>query len=89
MAAAHNDLTDIESRNKLRVEAGLPLLDIPAELARLRAAREEAEFEEFFAKNRHRFSHDRSLGFLSNLGIYNAFRKTLRKEMEEGRAGCQ
>jgi hypothetical protein len=64
MAAAHNDPTDIESRNNLRADAGLPLLDVSAEGARLRAARGQAEFEE-------------------------AFRITLRKKIEEGRAGCR
>jgi hypothetical protein len=48
MTAAHNDLTDIENRNNLRAEAQLPLLDVTAELARLKSARDQAGFEAFF-----------------------------------------
>jgi hypothetical protein len=62
---------DINERNALRANAGLPLLDIPAEVARLQARRDEAEFEEFFEKNRYRFNHllaGRS-GFLTHMGF--------------------
>jgi hypothetical protein len=79
---------NIQQRNMLRAEAGLPLLDVPAEAARLAKAREQALFEDFFQTERHRFAHlwsDRSRGFLSNMGIWTAVRKRLRDEMQKGR----
>jgi hypothetical protein len=74
----------IEQRNQLRKQAGLPLLDIAAETARLTAAREEAEFKKYFQIRRNEFQHlwsDRSRGVLTNMGIYNTVRKALREEM--------
>jgi hypothetical protein len=86
MAAAHNDLTDIESRNNLRAEAQLPLLDVTAELARLKAARDQADFEAFFEKNRYRYAHlwEGHSG-LARMAISNAVRAQLREEMRKGR----
>jgi hypothetical protein len=46
---------DIEQRNRLRVEASLPLLDVPTELARLKKAEDEAEFEKYFQLRRDQF----------------------------------
>jgi hypothetical protein len=76
---------DIEKRNAMRAAAGLPLLDARAEELRLAAARRDREFEDFFQTQRHRFSHlwaDRSRGFWTNMGIWNAARKNLRREMQ-------
>jgi hypothetical protein len=78
---------DINERNALRVDAGLPMLDISVEVGRLESAREQAEFEEFLEKNRYRFNHllaGRS-GFLTHMGIWNAIRKQLRQEMRKSR----
>jgi hypothetical protein len=38
-------LPEIAKRNRIREEAGLPLLSIPKELRRMKKAEEEAEFE--------------------------------------------
>ena len=79
---------DIEQRNALRAEAGLPLLDARAEAARLAKAREEAQFENYFRQNRDRYVHlwsDRNRGFWTNMAIYNAVRKELRDEMRKNR----
>jgi hypothetical protein len=79
---------DIEQRNTLRAEAGLPLLDVHAEVLRLQAARGQAEFEKYFQTQRHRFAHlweDRSRGFWTKMGIWNAVRKKLRDEMQNRR----
>ena len=38
-------LADIENRNRLRTECGLPMLSVDAELRRLQAARDQAAFE--------------------------------------------
>ena len=75
---------EIDKRNRLRVEAGLPLLDVPAEKARLKNAKEDAEFEKCFQLRRDEFQHlwsDQSRGFLTNMEIYNTVRKALREEM--------
>jgi hypothetical protein len=75
---------DIEQRNRIRVEAGLPLLDLPTEMARLKNAEGDAEFEKYFELRRNQFQHlwsDQSRGFLTNMGIYNTMRKALREEM--------
>ena len=79
---------DIEQRNALRAEAGLPLLDPQAEAARLANTREQAQFENYFRQNRDRYAHlwsDRNRGFWTNMGIYNAVRKELRDEMRKNR----
>lgn len=75
---------DIPHRNRLKVEAGLPMLDGSAEELRLAAAKRESEFEQFFEGQRHRFAHlwdDRSRGFWTKMAIWNAVRKKLREEM--------
>ncbi len=79
---------DIEQRNALRAETGLPLLDPQAEAARLAKAREQALFENYFQQERHRYAHlwsDRNRGFWTNMAIYNAVRKELRDEMRKNR----
>jgi len=48
---------DIEQRNQLRAQGGLPLLDVAAEEARLKAAREEAEFERLWEPRRPALRH--------------------------------
>lgn len=77
-------MMDIEQRNRIRADAGLPLLDIPTETARLKKAQEDAKFEKYFQLRRDAFQHlwsDRGRGFLTNMGIYTAARNVLRKEM--------
>jgi hypothetical protein len=78
---------DLNERNALRADAGLPLLDVSAEVARLEATRDQADLEEYFEKNRHRFVHLLAgrTGFLTHMGIWNAVRKQLREEMRKGR----
>jgi hypothetical protein len=83
---------DIEQRNRLRVEAGLPLLDVPGEMARLKKAEEDTEFEKYFQLRRSEFQHlwsDQCRGFLSNMGIYNTVRKALREEMRRAQSSRQ
>jgi len=80
---------DIEQRNRTRVEAGLPLLDVVAEAVRLRKAEEDAEFEKYFQLRREEFRHlwsDRIRGFLTNMGIYSAVRNALREEMRQAQS---
>jgi hypothetical protein len=62
------------------------MLDVPAEIARRQAARDQAEFERFFEKNRYRFAHLwEGRSGLTRLGISNAVRKQLREEMRKSR----
>jgi hypothetical protein len=77
---------DIEQENQLRAKAGLPLLDVAAEAARLKKAEDDADFEKYFQLRRPQFKHlwaDSSRGFLTNMGIYNVVRKALRQEMRQ------
>jgi len=77
---------DIEQRNRLRAEAGLPLLDVSAETARLAKARADAEFENYFRLHRAKFVHlwsDRNRGFWTNVWIWNSVRRQLRDEMRD------
>jgi hypothetical protein len=48
-AATARRIEEIAKRNRIREEAGLPLLSIPRELRRMRKAVEEAKFEVFAA----------------------------------------
>ena len=80
-AIPHDDIELIDHRNAARAEAQLPLLDVAAEAARLLAVREQVEFEREWVRRRPEFDlqwADRSRGFLSNMGIWNAVRKGLR-----------
>ena len=82
---------DIERRNLLRVEAGLSPLDVPAEAARLKKAEHDARFEKYFQLRHDEFRHlwsDRTRGFLTNMGIYNAVRKALREKMQQTQGSC-
>jgi len=80
---------DLEQRNRLRAEAGLPLLDVAAEAARLKQAEDDGEFKKYFQLRRNGFRHlwsDRSRGFLTNMGLYNNVRKALRQEMRRAQS---
>jgi hypothetical protein len=78
--------TDVVERNLIREQAGLPLLQADLETERLRQADEQAEFESYFNLNKHRFRHlwsDRSLGYLSRMGIWSSVRTKLHTEWLE------
>lgn len=82
LVASYTGNMDIEQRNRLRIEAGLPTLDVLTEMARLKKADANAEFEKYFQLRRNEFQHlwsDRTRGFLTNMGTYNAVRKALRQ----------
>jgi hypothetical protein len=51
-AATARRIEEITARNKVRNEAGLPLLSIPRELRRMKQAADAVEFEEFAAMHR-------------------------------------
>jgi hypothetical protein len=75
-----------DERNELRKQSGLPLLSVERETRRLETVQQQTEFENYFKLRRNEFQHlwsDRSRGFLTNMGIYNAFRKAPRQEMRE------
>ena len=74
----------ITTRNRLRGEAGLPLLSEEAELKRLQAIREEVAFEQYFAEHRHRFAHLwQGRGWLTGMGMVAVARRKLREEMRQ------
>jgi hypothetical protein len=51
-SATARRIAEIAKRNRIRVEAGLPLLSIAKELRRMKTAEEEAKFEAFAAIHR-------------------------------------
>jgi hypothetical protein len=51
-AATARRIAEIAKRNRIREEAGLPLLSIAKELRRMKTAEEQAEFEAFAAVHR-------------------------------------
>lgn len=75
----------ITERNRLRAEAGLPLLDVAAESKRVAAAAEEAAFEQEWLRRRSEFAtqwvtaHD---GWLSRMARWASARQQVRAEME-------
>jgi hypothetical protein len=76
---------NIEERNQLRAEVGLPLLDVEVERARLHAIRLDAAFEQFCRTNRVRFADrwtDVRQGWLSRAGLWAQARRQLRSEFE-------
>jgi hypothetical protein len=46
----------IDERNYLRINAGLPQLDVEAERARLATVQRDAEFENYFGEKRYRYA---------------------------------
>jgi hypothetical protein len=76
---------DIDQRNTLRAEAGLPKLEVEAEQARLTATRRDAAFEAYFLRRRdqHALSwSDPSRGWLGNAAIWATIRRRLRAEFD-------
>lgn len=77
-------LTQIANQNALRAKVGLPLLDVPAEAARLNAAREEAEFNRLFEQRRPTLCHQwtgNSDGWMTNMGRCSLARQQVRNEL--------
>ena len=73
------------TRNELRKQASLPLLNEEIEQERQEAIEREAAFERYYQLNRHRFADlwaDRSKGWLTNAGIWTDARRRLRLEFE-------
>jgi hypothetical protein len=57
MTHHEDELGAVVERNRLRRQASLPLLDVDAELRRLKAARDQAELASYVRSERHRFTH--------------------------------
>jgi hypothetical protein len=75
----------IDERNQRRAEAGLPLLDVEVEGARLAAVQRDAAFEQYYREHRNRFAHiwaDTGRGWLSRAGLWAQVRRRLRSEFE-------
>jgi hypothetical protein len=81
-----SDFETIEMRNALRAAARLPLLDVATEAARPAKAREEADFEQEFARRRPDFCHqwtDNPDGWMTNMGRWSRARQQVRGEMQQ------
>jgi hypothetical protein len=80
-----DDLESIETRNRIRAVAGLPLLDVEAESKRLDAVRGQAEFEREWERRRDEFAHQWSRntdGWLTNMARVSIARRRVRLEMQ-------
>jgi hypothetical protein len=81
---SEEDHREVEARNATRAAAGLPLLDVPAEAARLAKARDQADFEREFARRRlelcHEWTGNRD-GWMTNMGRWSRARQRVREEM--------
>ena len=77
---------NIEQRNRLRAEAGLPLLNPAVEFKRLDAAIEQVEFEREWQRRRPEFKHQwigNNRGWLTNAGRWCLARQQVRREMKK------
>jgi hypothetical protein len=84
MANVNADLAEIESRNRLRQQAQLPLLSIETEMRRMQAAHEQAEFEREFERRRPELCHEwtgNNDGWIANMARYSLAKQRVRKEM--------
>ena len=70
----------IADRNRLRAESGLPLLLSESEIARLRKARKDAEFEKYYQFHPERYVYDPDRNILANAGQYFIRRNKLREK---------
>jgi len=82
------DLADIASRNRLRKEASLPMLNVDSELQRLERVRDEAKFDRYFQREFYRFEHLMAgrQGFIARMGMHSVIRQMLRKEWQQQRS---
>jgi hypothetical protein len=83
----NNDLIEIEKRNRLRAEAGLPLPSAETEMRRLQAARDQAALEREFERRRPEIRHQwigNRDGWLTNMGRWSLARQQVREEMRKG-----
>lgn len=78
-------ITEIEARNQLRREAGLPQLAVPAELERLKTLQRGMEYEVFYEKERPKYNHlwDRpNLGWFGGHAIWTKVRRQILVDFE-------
>ena len=74
---------NIEQRNRLRAELGLPLLNPEVESKRLDAVVEQAEFEREWQRRRPEFAHQwigNNSGWLTNSARWSLARQQVRRE---------
>lgn len=86
MTTTDADLADITERNRIRQEAGLPLLRVSAELHRMEAAREEARFETEWTKRRPEFAAQwtgKRDSWITGMGRNSLARQTVRRENDD------
>ena len=84
MVGKPNVLSEIQARIALRLASGLPLLDTAAEIQRLQAVADEAQFENAFTAHRHQYAIQwtgNRDGYFANLGRYAGARKMVREEL--------
>jgi hypothetical protein len=83
-------LVEVTERNRIRLEAGLPLLSESDELQRYRRIAEKARFKEFYEIEISKYAHlwDRSRGWFYNLRVSVEVRQRIR-ELFNARKGAK
>jgi len=77
-------LAKIAARNRIRLEAGLPLLSERNELQRYRRIAEEARFKEFYETEVPRYAPlwDWTRGWMHNMRVYVKIRRRIRESFK-------
>ena len=78
----------IEDRNRIRRDAGLPLLSVEAEVQRQNTVREQTQFNLQFEQQRSALCHqwtNNGDGWMTNMGQWSRARRLVRDEMYENR----
>jgi hypothetical protein len=87
------DMTaEIEARNQLRRETGLPQLSVPTELRRLKAVQWRVEFETFYENERPKYNHlwnKSHLGWFGGHAIWARVRKQVAADFEAKKLRAQ
>ena len=81
-------IAEIDVRNQLRREAGLPLLSVTAELRRSKTHQRQEEFEAFFEKERPKYNHlwsGRNLGWAGGFALWTKVRQQVRADFDARR----
>ena len=77
---------NIEQRNRLRAECGLPLLDPAVETKQLDTVVEQTEFEQEWQRRRPELAHQwigNNDGWLTNAARWSLARQRVRREMKK------
>ena len=81
-------IAEVDARNQIRREAGLPLLSVTAELRRSKTRQRQDDFEAFFEKERPKYKHlwsGRNLGWAGGFALWTKVRQQVRADFDARR----